>query len=65
MTSLVQTFDTELRFLPMKEIAHTIPVSNMDAVKQFYMSKFGFNFIFDRATEKWCNFCWSKALIRQ
>ena len=49
MTSLVQTFDTELRFLPMKEIAPTMPVSDMDAAKQFYVSKLGFNVIFDRA----------------
>ena len=49
MTSLVQTFNAELRVLPMKEIAPTMPVSDMDAAKQFYVSKLGFNVIFDRA----------------
>ena len=33
----------------MKEIAPTMPVSDMDAAKQFYVSKLGFNVIFDRA----------------
>ena len=49
MTSPVQTYNAELRFLPMKEIAPTMPVSDMDAAKQFYVSKLGFNVIFDRA----------------
>lgn len=33
MTSPVQTYNAELRFLPMKEIAPTMPVSDMDAAK--------------------------------